>query len=142
MFSLDFDSFGFLTLHTFYFFVSEIDALKQDPKYSSILSYYEGEIPNRNKIPFNLREKWVTYASYYKMKHKCRISSNKINVLCSFVRNMSRIRNDPSMHYDTSSSDFANTADAYISRKNEVVYLGQISPTDYMSFAQYKPVIK
>ena len=39
--------------------VSEIEALKLDPKYCSILSYYDassGVIPIVNKPPFNLRE--------------------------------------------------------------------------------------
>ena len=45
--------------------LSEIEALKLDPKYSSILGYYDassGVIPIVNKLPFNLREMWVTHA--------------------------------------------------------------------------------
>ena len=52
--------------------LSEIEALKLEPKYSSILGYYDassGVIPIVNKLPFNLREKWVTHASNYKKHH-------------------------------------------------------------------------
>ena len=107
--------------------VSEIEALKLDPKYCSILSYYDassGVIPIVNKLPFNLREKWVTHASNYKQKHS--VAFPPFSVFCSFVRDMSRIRNDPSLRYDTSGNDFASRSDTHrkeyvISRKADVV---------------------
>ena len=107
--------------------VSEIEALKQDPKYSTILSYYDassGVIPIVNKLPYNLREKWVTRASNYKQNHN--VAFPPFSLFCSFVRDMSKIRNDPSLRYETSNSDFASRSDSHnkehiSSRKTEVV---------------------
>ena len=106
--------------------VSEIEAVKRDSKYSSILGYYDsstGVTPIVNKLPFNLREKWVTRASNYKKEH-C-VTFPPFTVFCSFVRDMSKIRNDPSLCYDTSNSDFTSKVDSHkkehiISRKTEV----------------------
>ena len=107
--------------------LSEIEALKQDPKYSSILGYYDassGVIPIVNKLPYSLREKWVTHASNYKRKHS--VVFPPFSVFCSFVRDMSKIRNDPSLRYDTSNREFTSRSDIrkkehVISRKTEVM---------------------
>ena len=101
--------------------LSEIEALKLDPKYSSILGYYDassGVIPIVNKLPFNLREKWVTHASNYKKRHS--VAFPPFYVFCPFVRDMSKIRNDPSLHYDVSNRDFTGRSDSHFQRKQPI----------------------
>ena len=71
--------------------LSEIEAFKLDPKYSSILGYYDassGVIPIVNKLPFNLLEMWVTHASNYKKRHS--VAFPPFSVFCSAKSGMTQ----------------------------------------------------
>ena len=83
--------------------VSEIESLKSNEKYASLLAYYDsssGVTPIVNKLPYNLREKWITQASNYKKNHN--VPFPPFCYFATWLRDLSKIRNDPSLNYDTS----------------------------------------
>lgn len=83
--------------------LSEIECIKENPKYTTMLAYYDsssGIIPIINKLPYNLQEKWTTQAANYKTKHG--VSYPPFSFLVSFVQEMSKIRNDPGFQYESS----------------------------------------
>lgn len=80
--------------------LSEIKGLKQDPRYASVLSYFDSSVgvnPIVTKLPHNLQEKWMTHAAGYKDKHN--VAFPPFRVLQEFVKTQSRIRNDPSFKF-------------------------------------------
>lgn len=84
--------------------LAEIEAAKENPKYSTLLSYFDsssGIIPIINKLPYNLQDKWTTQASNYKKKNN--VSYPPFTFLVQFLQEMSRIRNDPGFQYDVQS---------------------------------------
>ena len=100
--------------------VAEIEAIKQDPKYASHLGYYDsssGVTPIVNKLSYGLREKWVTQASKYKQTHD--VPFPPFSFFVKFLRDIRKIRNDPSLSYDTfeSTRTFVKKS---VSRKTEV----------------------
>ncbi|XP_060571867.1 uncharacterized protein LOC132730038 [Ruditapes philippinarum] len=81
--------------------LSEIEGLKCDPKYSSILSYFDAAIGVNlivNKLPQFLQEKWTTTATRYKQSFN--VAFPPFSEFAKFVREQSRIRNDPSFNFD------------------------------------------
>ncbi|KAK3086079.1 hypothetical protein FSP39_013163 [Pinctada imbricata] len=82
--------------------VAEIIGCKENPKYATLLSYFDsssGIIPIINKLPRNLQEKWTTQASNYKKKHQT--AYPPLSFLGEFLQEMSRIRNDPGFQYES-----------------------------------------
>ena len=85
--------------------VSEIESVKENPHFSCLFAYYDsstGVAPIVEKLPFNLQEKWITRASRYKSDH--RVTYPPFHMFASFVREMSKVRNDPSFFADTVTS--------------------------------------
>ena len=83
--------------------MSEIEAVKDNADSSSLLAYFDtssGVLPNVNKLPHAIQEKWTTYAVNYKKKHN--VSFPPFSVFVEFVRDISRVKNDPSFQYETS----------------------------------------
>lgn len=81
--------------------LGEIEAVKDDAKYQSLLAYYDsssGVIPIVNKLPYNIQEKWTTRAAGYKKFHN--VPFPPFSVFVDFIREMSKIRNDPGFAYN------------------------------------------
>ena len=84
--------------------LAEIEAARETPKYTTLLSYFDsssGILPIINKLPYNLQEKWTTQASNYKKNHN--VSYPPFTFLVQFLQDMSRIRNDPGFQYEVQS---------------------------------------
>ena len=80
--------------------VSEIESLKSDQNYAALLAYYDsssGVTPIVNKLPYNLKEKWVNQASNYKKNHG--VSFPPFCFFAGWLREISKTRNDPSLNY-------------------------------------------
>ncbi|XP_060565904.1 uncharacterized protein LOC132724935 [Ruditapes philippinarum] len=72
-----------------------------DPMYKDLLSYYNtslGIIPIVNKLPHNLQEKWTSHAAKYK-KDNC-VQYPPFSYFTNFIREISKIRNDPGFMYE------------------------------------------
>ena len=57
--------------------LTEIESLKEDPKYATLLAYFDSSVgvsPVVAKLPYNLQEKWTTRANSFKRVHMCYIS--------------------------------------------------------------------
>ena len=109
--------------------VTEIESIKQDPQYAALLGYYDsssGVNPIVYKLPYGLREKWITQASKYKQTHN--VPFPPFSFFAKFLRDISKVRNDPSLSYDTPGPprDFARKAEStrqgphVFTRKTEV----------------------
>ena len=117
--------------------VSEIEAIKEDPQYSALLGYYDsssGVNPIVCKLPHGIREKWITQASKYKQTHN--VPFPPFSFFARFLRDISKVRNDPSLTYDTPGPprDFAKKVESkqgphVITRKTEVEQLCPIHKT-------------
>ncbi|XP_069133222.1 uncharacterized protein [Argopecten irradians] len=86
--------------------VTEINALKDDPRYSTLLAYYDspsGVKPIVNKLPISLKEKWTTEATRYKKKWE--VLYPPFSYFAMFIRDLAVVRNDPSFTYDNSTTD-------------------------------------
>lgn len=84
--------------------LSEIEAVKDNVEYSTLLAYFDtssGILPIVNKLPHALQEKWTTHAVNFKKKHS--VSFPPFSVFVEFVRDISRVKNDPSFQYETNS---------------------------------------
>lgn len=76
--------------------LAEIEAIKEDPNYSALLSYFDSSSrinPIVNKVPFNIQEKWTMRASNYKTKKS--VPYPPFSYFVEFLQEMSKIRNDP-----------------------------------------------
>lgn len=85
--------------------LAEIEAIKEDPNYSALLSYFDsssGINPIVNKLPFNIQEKWTMRASNYKTKKS--VPYPPFSYFVEFLQEMSKIRNDPGFQYEASLS--------------------------------------
>ncbi|XP_046580120.1 uncharacterized protein LOC124287661 [Haliotis rubra] len=83
----------------------EIESLKANDKYSSLLSYFDtssGVNPIVQKLPYGLQEKWSNHAFGYKQQHN--VPYPPFSVLVNFIHGICLQKNDPSFHYDISSS--------------------------------------
>lgn len=78
--------------------LSEIEAVKEDPRYASLLSYYDssaGVLPIASKLPHAVQQKWINEASRYKSYND--VSFPPFTFFVSFMRNISKVRNDPGL---------------------------------------------
>ena len=85
--------------------LSEIESAKEDSTYAPLLSYYDtssGIRPIIQKLPHQLQEKWTTRAVRYKDKHK--VSFPPFSEFAEFIREMSRVKNDPGFMYENTVS--------------------------------------
>ena len=76
--------------------LGEVEALKGDPKYDMMLSYFDSSVgisPIVSKLPFNLQEKWTTRANNFKKDHN--VTYPRFWVFTEFVHDQAKIRNDP-----------------------------------------------
>ncbi|XP_052762425.1 uncharacterized protein LOC128205058 [Mya arenaria] len=88
--------------------LSEIEALKTNPKYSPALSYFDtsvGVAPIVNRLPRNIQEKWISTASHFKTVHD--LMYPPFSEFVVFVRKQARIRNDPSFASSANDSNHA-----------------------------------
>jgi hypothetical protein len=77
--------------------LSEIESVKEDPRYSTLLSYFDSSIginPVVAKLPFNIQNKWMDRAIKYKRQHI--VTYPPFTCFVEFVRDMSKYMNDPS----------------------------------------------
>lgn len=78
----------------------EIESLMANPQYTVLLSYFNsssGVLPIINKLPYNIQEKWTMRAANYKKQHS--VSFPPFSLVLNFVKEISKIRNDPSFSY-------------------------------------------
>ena len=77
--------------------LAEIAALKQDPKYASVLSYFDSSVgvtPIIGRVPF-LQEKWARKATEYKRSRD--VAFPPFRVLADFISDQAKFRNDPGL---------------------------------------------
>ena len=75
--------------------LSEIQALKTDPEYSSALAYFDSSVgtsPILMKLPPAIQEKWAFRVNNYKM-----VTFPPFIELVSFIREQASVRNDPTL---------------------------------------------
>ncbi|XP_033727618.1 uncharacterized protein LOC117316950 [Pecten maximus] len=87
----------------------EIKAVKSDPRYSSLLAYFDsstGVTPVVNKLPHYLQEKWTMAAHRYMERNN--VSYPPFVHFCEFIREQSKIRNNPSFQYAASPNSTVN----------------------------------
>ena len=80
--------------------LGEIEFLKEDPKYDSILSYFDSSVgisPIVSKLPSNIQEKWKTRAYSFKNTHS--VACPRFWVFSSFIHERAKMRNDPGLMY-------------------------------------------
>ncbi|XP_062602313.1 uncharacterized protein LOC134264026, partial [Saccostrea cucullata] len=78
--------------------LTEIDSVKEDPTYSTLLSYFDsssGILPVVRKLPVNIQKKWITRASAFK-RHSGQ-PHPPFKYFVDFIMEMSQIRNDPGL---------------------------------------------
>jgi hypothetical protein len=78
----------------------EIESLMAKPQYTVLLSYFNsssGVLLIINKLPYNIQEKWTMRAANYKKQHS--VSFPPFSLVLNFVKEISKIRNDPSFSY-------------------------------------------
>ncbi|CAG2215035.1 unnamed protein product [Mytilus edulis] len=83
--------------------LAEIQAVKEKPEYSALLSFYDtavGVNPTISKLPAGLQSKWRDRAASYKRKH-CVIFP-PFTFFCDFVLEMAEVMNDPSFDFEFS----------------------------------------
>ncbi|XP_061191733.1 uncharacterized protein LOC133199970 [Saccostrea echinata] len=111
-------------LYDLYDVLMEIEAVKQDPKYKQLLSYYDssaGIIPIVHKLPVHLQGKWSDRATKYKRAHD--VGFPPFNVFCDFIKDMSLMLNDPGLTFCTESSSSSRTTRPLTEiRKQSTVY--------------------
>ncbi|XP_069105757.1 uncharacterized protein [Argopecten irradians] len=80
--------------------LSEIQSLKEDPRYESLLSYYDsstGINPVVAKLPLHLQTKWTERATRYKVTHK--VPYPPFSHFVNYISDMSSMSNAPSFKY-------------------------------------------
>ena len=81
--------------------VAEIESIKENEKYQTLFAYFDsssGVSPIVCKLPYNLQEKWTTETVKYKKQFG--VAYPPFTFFASFVREMSKVKNDPSFIYD------------------------------------------
>lgn len=84
-----------------YNILMEIQFLKKNPKFRSLLAYYDsssGLKPIVGKLPYGLQEKWCTRALNYKTKHD--VAFPPFTEFCVFIAELCKLKNDPSLALD------------------------------------------
>ncbi|XP_078311581.1 uncharacterized protein LOC144618784 [Crassostrea virginica] len=111
---LKFPKIGFkdsLKLYELTDLLTEILSLKEQPMYQPLLAYFDSSVgvnPIIDKLPNGLKEKWISRASKYKETNgQC---FPPFQFFVSFVKEMSRVKNDPSFSYSEIVSQQAKTA--------------------------------
>jgi hypothetical protein len=82
--------------------LSEIESAMEDPKYQTVLSYFNsssGIIPIVNKLPYSLQSKWTSRGTRFKKIHG--VTFPPFTEFCEFIREMSTTLNDPGFTYTT-----------------------------------------
>lgn len=82
--------------------VTEIDSLKENPTYSTLLAYFDsssGVNPIVAKLPHSIQEKWITEASNHKLRSGTPYQA--FPVFVAFLEKITRIKNDPSLQFET-----------------------------------------
>ena len=90
-------------LYELFDIVSEIEALKRNPTYSTLLAYFDsssGVNPIIAKLPHNIQEKWTTEATNF--KRRTRLPYPTFPVFVEFLETITKMRNDPSLQFDVS----------------------------------------
>lgn len=118
--------------------LAEIEAIKEDPNYSSLLSYFDsssGINPIVNQLPFNIQEKWTKRALNYKTKKS--VPYPPFSYFVEFVQEMSKIRNDPGFQYEASLSALAPNQNR---KKNTTVlsYKTEVEPNRNLDYRGQK----
>ena len=88
--------------------LAEIEAAKENTRYHALLAYFDassGISPIVSKLPYNLQEKWTSRAVSYKRQHDTTFPP--FSVFADFIRDMSRIKNDPGLNYENSCSQLS-----------------------------------
>lgn len=86
--------------------MSEIEAAKEEAKYSSLLWYYDsssGVTPIVRKIPVNLQEKWTKMAFKYIEEHS--VPYQSFSIFVDFIRKLSMTKIIPSFIYEPQTSE-------------------------------------
>ncbi len=81
--------------------LGEIESVKEQEQYQALLSYFDsssGVIPIISKLPYSLQERWTSHAFKYKKMHD--VPFPPFSVLVDFIREMSKVKNDPSFLYE------------------------------------------
>lgn len=89
-------------LYKLFDIVSDIESLKENPVYSTLLAYfdsYSGVNPIVAKLPHYIQEKWVTEATNYKLRTGHLYPT--FPVFVAFLEKITRMKNDPSLQFDT-----------------------------------------
>lgn len=106
--------------------LSEVEAVKEDEKYAALLSYFDssaGILPVLNKLPYSIQGKWTNHAVNYMKKQN--VTFPPFSVFVEFMREISRVPNDPSFQYDglqpsTEKSPFAWTKNFQVMTKKTI----------------------
>ncbi|XP_069114175.1 uncharacterized protein [Argopecten irradians] len=80
---------------------SEIESLKEDDKFKSLLGYFDssaGVSPIVSKLPHNLQERWTNAA--VKFTRSNRVTFPPFSFFTEFLRDLSKVKNNPSFLYD------------------------------------------
>lgn len=83
--------------------LGEIESLKEDPKYATMLAYFDSSVgvsPIVNKLTYNIQEKWTTRANVFKKTHSVTFPS--FWVFTEFISEQAKVKNDPSFMYNNS----------------------------------------
>ena len=89
-------------------FLFEIVSIKDSPRYSELFRTYNtsiGVLPLVRKLPMRNQDRWITTVATYKMKYNS--SFPPFEVFVRFVREISKIRNDPGLIFE--SNDYSDT---------------------------------
>ena len=103
--------------------LDEIQGHMKNPAYRDLLSYMNtsrGVIPIVNKLPHNLQERWTTKAAKYKFDHN--VPFPPFSYFVDFVREISKVRNDPGFMYESS----ANTGNYSYQRNKTATYKTEV----------------
>lgn len=84
---------------------AEVESVKCDPVFSTAFSYYDtssGINEFVRKLPKRFREKWASECDRYKMNNH--VSQVPFSVFTKFLSDLARVRNDPSLLFESSST--------------------------------------
>ena len=87
----------------------EVESAKADSKFATSFAVYDsssGVNSIVNKLPRDIQQKWITRAAKYKQDHL--VTFPPFSVFVDFVREISKVRNDPAFQFDTSSATDRN----------------------------------
>lgn len=84
---------------------AEVESVKCDPVFSTAFSYYDTSSGINEfvcKLPKRFREKWASECDRYKMNNH--VSQVPFSVFTKFLSDLARVRNDPSLLFESSST--------------------------------------